>query len=211
MKLHRIAFLGAAGLLLSACAATSKPADPNAELASHLSGYFTSAAQAAADKDYFNIELRIVPVWTDRTDGPWLYVEQADARTPDKPYRQRVYRLETQGGKYLSHIYEFKGDPLKNAGQWKQAAPLAGLNPADIVLKDGCAVIMERRADGSYVGATADKACPSVLRGARYGSSKVTLDAKLLESWDQGFDAEGKQIWGATKGAYKFVKISAKP
>jgi CpeT protein len=211
MKLHRIATITTVALALTACAGLSKTADPTAELASHLTGYFTSAAQAAADKDFFNIELRIVPVWAERKDGPWLYVEQADARTPDKPYRQRVYRLEFKDGKYLSHIYEFKGDALKHAGQWRQAAPLAALTPADLVLKDGCAVVMDRHTDGSYSGATADKACPSVLRGSRYASSKVTLDAKLLDSWDQGFDAEGKQVWGAMKGAYKFVKISAKP
>lgn len=211
MKPYRTATFAVAALALAACAGLGKPADPAAELAAHLSGYFTSAAQAAADKDYFNIELRIVPAWAERKDGPWLYVEQADARTPDKPYRQRVYRLEVTGDKYLSHIYEFKGDPLKQAGQWKQPMPLAALTPADLVLKDGCAVVMERRADGSYHGATVDKACPSVLRGSRYASSKVTLDAKVLESWDQGFDADGKQVWGATKGAYRFVKVSAKP
>lgn len=211
MTPHRLVSCTAAALALSACAGLGTPADPTAELASHLTGYFTSAAQAAADKDYFNIELRIVPAWAGRADGPWLYVEQADARTPDKPYRQRVYRLEAKDGKYLSHIYEFKGDPMKQAGQWKQPAPLAALTPADLVLKDGCAVVMERRADGSYSGATVEKACPSVLRGSRYASSKVTLDARLLESWDQGFDADGKQVWGAMKGAYRFVKVSAQP
>jgi CpeT/CpcT family (DUF1001) len=200
---------GAYGVPASAAAKASPTAA--AELASHLTGYFSSAAQAAADKDYFNIELRVVPVWPTRNDGPWLYVEQADAKTPDKPYRQRVYRLELKGGQHLSYIYEFKGDPLLHAGQWKQAQPLAALSPADLTLKDGCEVVMTRRADASYAGATRDKACPSVLRGARYGASRVTLDAKLLESWDQGFDEAGKQVWGATKGAYKFVKLAAKP
>jgi CpeT protein len=199
-----------ASLVLAGCASTPAP-QPLAELASHLTGYFSSRAQAQADKDYFDIELRVVPVWTERADGPWLYVEQAAANTPDKPYRQRVYRLELRGNDYLSHIYEFKGDPLKQAGQWKEAKPLGALTPADIVLKDGCAVVMQRKSDGSYSGATVEKACPSVLRGAKYGASRVTLDAKLLESWDQGFAEDGKQVWGATKGAYRFVKISTKP
>lgn len=195
---------------LAGCASTPTSHELS-ELQSHLSGFFTSRAQAQADKDFFNIELRIVPVWTTRSDGPWLYVEQAAADTPDKPYRQRVYRLEKKGDQYLSHIYEFKGDPLKQAGQWKQPVPLAALSPADLVLKDGCAVIMSRAANGSYSGATADKACPSVLRGAKYGSSKVTLDAQVLDSWDQGFAEDGRQVWGSTKGAYRFVKVSAKP
>jgi hypothetical protein len=199
-----------AALALAGCAGTA-PVDELAELQSHLSGYFTSRTQAQADKSYFEIELRVAPVWPERRDGPWLYVEQADAKTPDKPYRQRVYRLEKRGEEYLSHIYEFKGDPLRQAGQWKEARPLAALTPADLVLKDGCAVVMRRRPDGSYAGATLDKACPSVLRGARYGSSKVTLDARLLESWDQGYAEDGRQVWGATQGPYRFVKIAGKP
>jgi hypothetical protein len=30
-----------------------------------------------------------------------------------------------------------------------------------------------------------------------------------MESWDQGWDAEGQQVWGATKGGYRFDKIKA--
>lgn len=198
------------GALLGGCA--SPPAtDPTAELARHLSGYFSSAAQAAADKSYFNIELRVVPIWPQRKDGPWLYVEQADANTPDKPYRQRVYRLERRGDTYLSHIYTFKGDPLRQAGQWRQPQPLATLSPAELELKDGCAVLLQRESDGRYRGATADKACASDLRGARYASSKVTLDAQWLESWDQGWNEQGQQVWGAKTGPYRFIKLSRQP
>jgi hypothetical protein len=34
----------------------------------------------------------------------------------------------------------------------------------------------------------------------------VTLDQGQLLSWDQGFDSENKQVWGATKGGYVFIK-----
>jgi hypothetical protein len=27
-----------------------------------------------------------------------------------------------------------------------------------------------------------------------------------MVSWDQGWNGEGKQVWGATKGGYIFVK-----
>jgi CpeT/CpcT family (DUF1001) len=213
--------MAVAALALGACASpapTSTPAAPVAarsgathELERYLTGYFTSAAQAAADKDYFNIELRVVPVWLQRSDGPWLYVEQADARTPDKPYRQRVYRLEARGAQYISHIYTLKGDPLRHAGEWKKPTPLAAAAPADLELRDGCAVVMTRTAQATYKGATLERACPSDLRGAKYASSIVEVSNSLLDSWDQGFDANGKQVWGALKGPYKFVKLAAKP
>ena len=209
-------------LLLSACAAvapaTTAVAPTNAasiaktkELANFLIGYFTSAEQAKNDKDFFNIELRIVPVWPHRTDGPWMYVEQADAKTPEKPYRQRLYRLEMQGEKYVSHIYTLKGDPLRFASDWKKPIPLGSASLADIEERKGCAVIMTRNSAGNYVGATAERACSSDLRGASYASSIVDVSPTLLNSWDQGYNAEGKQVWGSTKGPYMFVKVSAKP
>ncbi len=182
-----------------------------AELQSHLIGYFSSADQAKADKDFFNIELRVVKVWPDRTDGPWLYVEQADARSPEKPYRQRVYRLEARGTQVVSHIYTIKGDGLRFAGEWKKPVPMGQASLSDIELKDGCAVIMDRTPTGIYKGSTVRATCPSELRGAKYATSIVDVSNTLLESWDQGFNAQDKQVWGSIKGAYKFVKISQKP
>jgi hypothetical protein len=29
----------------------------------------------------------------------------------------------------------------------------------------------------------------------------------MLKSWDRGFNKENKQVWGAVKGAYEFIKI----
>jgi hypothetical protein len=29
-----------------------------------------------------------------------------------------------------------------------------------------------------------------------------------MESWDRGFDAQGNQVWGATKGPYVFDKVA---
>ena len=61
-----------------------------------MTGSFSSEAQAAADPDYFDIRLQMVPIWPDRADGAWLYVEQAAASSLDQPYRQRVYRLSAE-------------------------------------------------------------------------------------------------------------------
>ena len=44
-------------------------------LLSQMIGSFSSAEQAADDEDYFDIRLEMVPIWPDRQDGYWLYVE----------------------------------------------------------------------------------------------------------------------------------------
>jgi len=63
------------------------------KLAGFMAGSFSSSEQAAADTSYFDIRLRMAPIWSERKDGFWLYVEQAVATHEEKPYRQRVYHL----------------------------------------------------------------------------------------------------------------------
>jgi hypothetical protein len=57
-----------------------------------------------------------------------------------------------------------------------------------------------------YLGGTDADKCPSDLRGAKYATTKIELKKGALISWDQGFDAAGKQVWGATQGGYIFIK-----
>lgn len=57
-----------------------------------------------------------------------------------------------------------------------------------------------------YEGGTNADHCPSDLRGAKYATTKILLKKGELHSWDQGFDANGKQVWGATNGGYIFIK-----
>ena len=92
-----IAWVGTIGCQ---AAPVSKPKSPTGMLAEWMSGSFSSAAQAADDpENYFDIRLEMVPIWSERSDGPWLYVEQAAASALDRPYRQRVYHLvETEDG-----------------------------------------------------------------------------------------------------------------
>jgi hypothetical protein len=39
--------------------------------------------------------------------------------------------------------------------------------------------------------------------------SDVTLSAEELVTWDRGYDAAGKQVWGSTKGPYMFKRVRA--
>jgi glycosidase len=172
-----------------------------------MTGSFSSLAQARADSDYLDIRLEVVPIWTGRKDGPWLYVEQALAARRHRPYRQRVYHLVDRGdGTMMSEVYSLE-DPLRFAGDWKQDEPLAGLSPDSIGVREGCAVLLRRTSAGTFEGSTMERECGSELRGAVYATSEVTVTLDRLTSWDRGFDAEGNQVWGAAKGPYIFDKL----
>jgi len=182
-----------------------------ATLAGWMSGSFSSQAQSLADTSYFDIRLEMAPVWTSRTDGHWFYVEQAVSTYLDHPYRQRVYHLtEDPPGTFRSDIYLLR-DPIRFAGAWRDAEPLAAMTSDSLILKDGCTVFLTRTEDGAFEGETVVGECGSQLHGAAYATSEVRVTAERLVSWDRGWDAEGNHVWGAEDGGYIFERVTHEP
>lgn len=175
-------------------------------LVDYMVGSFSSEEQSESDSNYFNIELEMVQIWKDRTDGPWIYVEQAVAETKEKPYRQRVYQIKQRSdGKIESVVYSIP-DPSRFTGDYKKEFPLLRLTPDSLMLRSGCEVVLYRTDDGYFEGGTVDKNCSSDLRGASYAASEVMIDKDKIITWDRGFDENGNQVWGSDKGGYIFKK-----
>ncbi|MFM7134490.1 MAG: chromophore lyase CpcT/CpeT [Planctomycetota bacterium] len=187
----------------------SAPApDAAAEVAALLEGSYTSAAQAAADPEFLEVELHMRRIWPDRTDGHWLYVEQAMAAARDKPYRQRIYCVANgDSGSVLSMVFELP-DPASRIGAWRTPEAFAADAPERLTARDGCVIRLSRDGDG-WSGSTNGRDCLSSLRGATYATSEVRLMHDRIETWDRGFDAADAQVWGSRKGAYRFVKAPA--
>lgn len=202
-----IAFALSAAAIWAACV-SSKKSGAGADLLqlkNYMTGTFNSAAQAARDTNYFDITLHMYPIWPKR-EGHWLYVEQAVTANQAKPYRQRIYRLEQLDGQtFVSRVFTIKNE--KNyVNAWKSPEKFEALTPDGIELKSGCEVVL-KKSGNNYAGATGAKTCPSELRGASYAVSRVTVHPDKIVSWDQGFNAEGRQVWGATQGGYEFLKV----
>jgi len=178
------------------------------ELGNWMTGSFSNAAQAQRDaENYFDIRLETVRIWPERTDGIWLYVEQAAATRLDKPYRQRIYHVHARDDQSLaSVVYTLPDDPMQYAGAYHTPTVFDDLTPADLTIRKGCAIILRRADDGSYVGSTYEKDCESELRGATYATSEVIITPAMLKSWDRGYNDKDEQVWGATEGPYEFIK-----
>lgn len=175
-------------------------------LRSYMVGSFSSSEQAKQDTSYFDIRLHMAPVFQHRIDGVWLYVEQAIASSLDKPYRQRVYHLFTiNDTTIVSQVYELK-TPSRAVGAWKNPKPLDDLRTDSLELRQGCAIMLHKSSDGFYFGSTPGKECLSSRSGASYATSEVKIYRDKLLSWDRGWDMYDKQVWGAVKGGYVFVK-----
>jgi CpeT protein len=172
-----------------------------------LEGSFSSAEQAAADERYFEVILNHAKIWPNRGDGFWFYVEQAIANRADQPYRQRIYRVWIRGDRKIeSAVYEMP-HPDRYTGAYKDTSILDDLSPDDLYQRVGCEVVFHELGDGFMLGETVDQACSSTLRGATYATSKVRLSKDEIQSWDQGWDADGAQVWGAEAGPYVFKRI----
>jgi CpeT protein len=177
-----------------------------AKLFKFMTGSFHSGEQAKADSaNFFEVHLNMKPIWADRKVGYWLYVEQAMSTSLDKPYRQRVYHLIRKGDKIVSEVYNLNA-PLRFAGAYKLAKPLANLSVDSLIKKEGCEIILEK-VGKNFIGKTVEGACSSDLRGAKYATSEVNISKKQLYSWDKGFDASKNQVWGAKKSGYIFKKV----
>lgn len=171
-----------------------------------MTGSFSNQEQAKADTNYYHISLEMQPIWTDMdVEGDWIYVEQALASKLDEPYRQRIYHLTVDHGrKYKSEIYLIPNED-RFVGGHKNVDAFKNIKPEMLELKDGCAVFLDMVGDG-FLGGTVGKECLSTLRGSTYATSQVHIYGNTIASWDRGFDADDKHVWGATEGAYIFKK-----
>lgn len=167
-------------------------------------GSFDSSEQARLDSSYYDITLHMYPIWTER-ELTYLYVEQSVTSMPMKPYRQRVYVVEQLEDKsYKSAVYKLEHDSLF-IGKWKTPSFFDQYSPDILIEREGCAVYMQEMSPGRFEGSTREKECGSTMRGASYATSHVLVEKGKVTSWDQGFNAEGEQVWGAVDGPYIFL------
>ena len=101
------------------------------ELTAITVGSFSTIEQARRDARYGVAESEIVRIWPERTDGVWLYQEQAllgdsaatrDDAMKDKPYFLRViHSVETAPGVVTRTVHRLE-DPSKALGAWRTKA-----------------------------------------------------------------------------------------
>jgi CpeT protein len=187
-------------------------------LTDYLLGRFDSKDQSVTDPTYFAIQLQTCRVEAKPLGPRVIYVEQARMDTLSAPYRQRLYVIEpVDDDNAISRVLEF-ADPKPWIGACKRdIEPIT--DTAIATPRPGCGVQMHWTGD-HFEGATGERRwdgdqfaidpqgtrCQSMLNGATYATTDVSLTSDGLKSWDRGWDATDKQVWGATKGGYVFVR-----
>lgn len=196
--------------LLAAAAAAVLP-DPALDYSDVATGEFSSEEQHRTDPRYDWAEARVVRIWPARTDGVWLYQQQAIVnqvgRTPDearrRPYFQFVARVRAIGPGVLRRD-NFR---VLDGARWidvKDPDDAQDLTPADLA-PASCHNRLEKIAIGVYSGRT--ESCENAYKGAVWMQSLSVTTPTAYINWDRGFDAQGQRVWGPEAGGYVFRRV----
>jgi hypothetical protein len=182
------------------------------DLVRRLSGRFSSEAQSRSDPDYVDLRCQGVPLWKASKGARWIYVERSVPGRPDAPYAQMVYRLvddpfaKIDERRFALDAYAIK-EPGRFAGAAADPGRLDAMTPDDLVPRPGCSILLVRGSDDTFTGGTKGRDCAGDGPGVAYMTSEWTVTKDTLTRWDRGFDAGGRQVWGATKGPYVFRRV----
>ncbi len=183
-----------------------KSVDINA-LVSMMEGSFSSHEQAGNDADFHDLTLHVKKIWSDRTDGKWLYVEESHSESPDKPTRQYVRRvITTYEGRFEAAEYLIPNAKIFS-GEGVMERHLSVLAPDSLRVVKGCAVIYTLMNDTMFEGSSEGKKCLSKKNKKKYITSDVLITKDKIIRWDKVFDQYGNKVSGSDKGGYIFKRI----
>ncbi len=178
------------------------------KLVDWMTGYFSSQslADTSSDKYHVDVRLRMRQIWNNRTDGYWIYVEQAYASDTANPYRQRIYRIYEENSVIKDEIYGIANDSLYIFG-WRNPEVFDSLSVEDISLKKACGVVFNwDSAASKFTAQTSGQACNAAIPGVSYITSKSEIYPEKMLSWDLGFNDDGKIVMGP-ESPYIFEKL----
>lgn len=167
-------------------------------LASWMTGDFSSEAQADTSSDpyHYAVSMKMVRIWHERTDGYWLYIEQA--QMGEDPYRQRIYHVMDSGDQLMDEIYRMP-NPDQYVGNWSadDTSIFDTLSVETLEEADGCEVYFDFDMEANmFVGGTQGENCESSIPGVVYITSDVEVTETYLSSWDLGYNANGDIVMG---------------
>lgn len=173
------------------------------EVVSHLVGIMDTSAQSQVNSKRVNVQMTTCKVQLkDEVNSVYLYQEQALATKLDQPYRQRILKIISLENNQV----ESKAYKLTNETQFinfcNQSESNKILQKTDLT-ESICSVFL-RPVVTIYIGETPPEGCSANVRGAVKITNKIILHSQGMDTFDQGFDAEGKQVWGAVNDSYQF-------
>ncbi|MGB5900457.1 MAG: CpcT/CpeT family chromophore lyase [Geitlerinemataceae cyanobacterium] len=179
------------------------------EVAAYLTGAMDTSAQAAIDRRAPDVRITTCPVRVADTADIFLYQEQALSLKLNSPYRQRFLQIAPSSDNLQVESITYKP---ANPEAWVGLCDKPEVDRTVSVPQLGetiCSVTLQRDGEG-YLGTTPEEGCAANYRGAVRITNQVQLTRSTMETWDRGFDAAGKQVWGAEDESYQYRDIDPK-
>ncbi|MFM8740132.1 MAG: chromophore lyase CpcT/CpeT [Cytophagales bacterium] len=180
--------------------------DQLAEFVGLLPGNYSTEAMWKKDSTLAHVQLHIVPIWKDDKDGHWFYLEQAEVKSLQRPYRQAVLHITANHQQIVSTNLTIQ-NRLSFAGAWKDAALLTKLSKSNLDFSNPCVIYFTRVKANHFKGGTGGGGCSNQYKGASYFTNQSELTEKGLSSWDRGWNADGQLAWGPATHGYTFDKL----
>ncbi|MGB3535895.1 MAG: chromophore lyase CpcT/CpeT [Microcoleaceae cyanobacterium] len=185
------------------------------EVAGYLEGIMDTTEQAAAISDAASvrmttceIEVEEIETTNQQTQFIFLYQEQALTNKLDQPYRQRFLKISPDENYQQVESASFKLiQPKKYVGFCDQPESERVIK-AEELGESNCSVFLQKQESG-YLGKTPPEGCETNFRDAVKVTNTIILNEMGMDTLDRGFNAEGKQVWGAENRPYQFRRSSS--
>ncbi len=175
----------------------------------HLLGKMTASIQQAESRP---IQVRMTTCLVNvisNNNSIFLYQEQGFIGSLNQPYRQRFLEITTenkQTKQYRQNLvfsHSYKPDDLSQWVNFCQSDRVQDKINQTEIGQLVCTITLKPLLS-VYVGQTPPQGCPTKARGAATVTNSIVLHEQGMETWDRGFDTQGKQLWGARKKPYQF-------
>ncbi len=194
--------------LFSVCAHSAVVKSGNTMLLKQwLSGEHHSTNDKIQDRDV-QLTLQILPIWQDRIDGEWLYMESRVINSQRKPFRQRILQLvDTPNGRIRLYSYSI---PRASdfAGAYYEPEILSSLTLSQLSIHSGCELLIQLKDTGIFVGESDAKTCVPRRMGLQFMTTFFAVSEFNLSFLDRGYDKRGQLIQGSLENPVTFLKMS---
>ncbi|OUC15621.1 MAG: hypothetical protein B0A82_06285 [Alkalinema sp. CACIAM 70d] len=186
-------------------------------VAHHLIGVMSTTAQAQAEPKAVDVTMTTCAIQV--TGSPtqnvvYLYQEQALSKSLNQPYRQRFLKISPSPYSPTIRSLTYKPPQLDRWVNFCQKSPPDRQITATDLGEVTCTVFLKPVVESfdrtrtnhqtMFVGTTPVDGCATNVRGASRIRNQITLHSTGMDTWDRGYDAQGKQVWGAKSTAYQY-------
>ena len=182
--------------------------DNTALLQMWLSGVHHSSNNQINGKNV-SVSLHVLPIWQDRIDGEWLYMESSIVDSTAKPFRQRVLQLVGSVNGAI-RLYSYSIPRASDfSGSYYDPAILASLAPSQLSLTSGCDIVVALNATRTFVGETDPNSCANQSLTPPAIANFFAVSEFNISFVDSNYDRLGNLVADRLDMLVTFLKVEA--